>query len=89
MSKDSKSIVAADERDALFEKFKSLLFDGLVLEDDFSAENDIHVKSLDILLAEEKGEVMSIEGYMCSKRFESKIFQAISDLLTQALNDVQ
>lgn len=89
LSKDGESIVAADERDALLEKLKSLLSDGLVFKDDFSAENDIHLKSLDILLREEKGEVLSIEGYMCSKRFESKTFQAISDLLTQALKDVQ
>jgi hypothetical protein len=89
LSTDGENIIAADEREALLTKLQSLLSDRLVFKENFLAQHDIDMKSLDILLAEEEKERLSIDGYLCSKTFESKTSEAILDLLKQALKDVR
>jgi hypothetical protein len=89
LSADGNHIIAADERDALHEKLQSLLSKGLVEKEDFVKQNNVHVKSLAVLLADQNGEVLSIDDYVCSEVFESKTAEAISSLLTQALKHVK
>ena len=89
LSANGKSIVTADERDALHKKLHSLLSEGLVAKEDFVKQNNVHVKSLDVILADQEAETLNIDDYVCTKAYESKITEAISSLLTQALKEVK
>jgi hypothetical protein len=88
LSADGKSIITADERDVLHEKIKSLVSSALLSKADFASQNDIDMKSLEILLSDQEEEVLSIEGYVCNKAYESRISKTILGMLKQALEDV-
>ncbi|KAF1838531.1 hypothetical protein BDW02DRAFT_541568 [Decorospora gaudefroyi] len=89
LSADGKSIIAIDERDAIQEKLTSLLSGAVVSKADLITQNDVDDTSLDFLLADRDREILSIDGFLCSKAYESKVMEAISSLVRQALKDVQ
>lgn len=89
LSADRKSIVPVDERDALQGNLSGLLFSGLVSKADFAAQHDVWLNSLDSLIADQDGEVLSIDGYVCNRAYESAISEAISSRVDQALKNVQ
>ena len=89
LSADGKNIITADERDALHKKLHSLLSQGVVAKEDFVKQNNVHVKSLDVILADQEAETLSIDDCICTKAYETKITEAISSLLTQALKEVK
>lgn len=89
LNADRKSIIPIDERDALRENLSGLLFSGIVSKAVFAAQHDIWLNSLDSLLADQDGEVLSIDGYVCSRAYESIISEAISSRVDQALKHVQ
>ncbi|KAG9378584.1 hypothetical protein A1F94_010353 [Pyrenophora tritici-repentis] len=89
LSVDRKHIIPFHERDALREKLSGLLSNGLVAKADFATQHDIWLNSLDALLADHDGEVLSIDGYVCKRSYESAISEAISSRVDQALKNVQ
>ncbi|KAI2478810.1 hypothetical protein Ptr902_09776 [Pyrenophora tritici-repentis] len=89
LSVDRKHIIPFHERDALREKLSGLLSNGLVAKADFATQHDIWLNSLDALLADHDGEVLSIDGYVCRRSYESAISEAISSRVDQALKNVQ
>lgn len=89
LSAERNYIIPIEERDKLQEKLSALLSSGLVSKADFAAQHDIWLNCLDSLLADQDGEVLSIEGYVCHKSYERAISGAIFSQIDQALKDVQ
>ncbi|KAL7779562.1 hypothetical protein CFE70_009066 [Pyrenophora teres f. teres 0-1] len=89
LSADRKHIISFDERDALRNTLSGLLSSGLVTKADFAKQYDVWLNSLDALLADQDGEVLSIDGYVCNRSYESAISEAIFSQVDQALKNVQ
>ncbi|EDU49876.1 predicted protein [Pyrenophora tritici-repentis Pt-1C-BFP] len=70
-------------------QFAQAQFRGRVTKADFATQHDIWLNSLDALLADHDGEVLSIDGYVCKRSYESAISEAISSRVDQALKNVQ
>jgi hypothetical protein len=84
-SADGLSIITADERDALYETLTTQLFDELVSKSDFIAHHDVHVKSLEILLSDQKYELSIMRGCVYSDSYESRVATDIHHLLLDGL----
>lgn len=86
ISSDGSKVVPQTERDDIQTKLRELLSDGLISKQRFATDNDIDLKSLDLLL-EEENELVEGDGHVYTKSYDQKLSDSVLDILTRTINN--
>jgi len=88
LSNDNSEVVSKSERDEIYAKVQEALSQGITSRSKSAAHNNIHSKSLDLLLNNQEDQLVHYNDHLCTKAYDNILSDGAFDILNRIITNI-